>query len=141
MFRSKLPQSWNPIGPRRRAALKHTRTIFLSNGQPHYENLSPMTDLWWVSVKLSITDYLFSDEELMDVVADRCRAGDCEITHYEAMHHRRELYVSFPVMNCDKDLGQRGWIFIVIGLVEHYQREIGAGRLAVDRDYVFGTRG
>ncbi|KAJ6132407.1 hypothetical protein N7471_007622 [Penicillium samsonianum] len=124
----------------RREALKHTRTIFLSDGQPHYENLSSLAQLWWVSVKLSVEDRLLADEELMDVVADRCRSGDCTVTNYDALHHQEELYISFPVMNCDQDLAQRGWIIMVIGLAEHYQMEIAAGRLAVDRDYVFGPR-
>ncbi|CAG8899640.1 unnamed protein product [Penicillium egyptiacum] len=124
----------------RRAALTRTRTIFLSDGQPHYENLSTMPHLWWVSVKLSPEDRLSSDEELMDIVADRCRAENCKVTHYDALHHREELYISFPVMNCDKDLAYRGWMIIVARLAEHYQMEIAAGRLSVDRDYIFGPR-
>ncbi|KAJ5470463.1 hypothetical protein N7530_007820 [Penicillium desertorum] len=123
-----------------RVALKRTRTIFLSDGQPHYENLSSMPELWWVSVKLSAEDRLSSDEELMDLVADRCRAGDCAVTNYDALHHKQELCISFPAMNCDKDLATRGWMIIVAGLAEHYQMEIAAGRLSVDRDYVFGPR-
>ncbi|CAG8123453.1 unnamed protein product [Penicillium nalgiovense] len=123
-----------------RVALKRTRTIFLSDGQPHYENLSSMPELWWVSVKLSAEDRLSSDEELMDLVADRCRAGDCAVTHYDALHHKKELCISFPVMSCDKDLATRGWMIIVAGLAEHYQMEIAAGRLSVDRNYVFGPR-
>ncbi|QQK43181.1 hypothetical protein Pdw03_7082 [Penicillium digitatum] len=58
----------------RREALKHTRTIFLSDGQPHYENLSILPELWWVSVKLSMKDRLLADEELMDVVVERCQS-------------------------------------------------------------------
>lgn len=93
-----------------------------------------------MSVKLSAEDRLSSDEELMDLVADRCRAGDCAVTHYDALHHKKELCISFPVMNCDKDLATRGWMIIVAGLAEHYQMEIAAGRLSVDRNYVFGPR-
>ncbi|KAJ5603008.1 hypothetical protein N7537_005964 [Penicillium hordei] len=128
------------MDPAHREALKHTRTIFLSDGQPHYENLSALPEMWWVSVKLSIEDRLLADEELMDIVADRCRAGDCKFTHYDALHHQHELYISFPVMNCDQGLAQRGWVMMVIGLAEHYRMEIAAGRLSVDRDYVFGPR-
>ncbi|KGO77961.1 hypothetical protein PITC_024890 [Penicillium italicum] len=124
----------------RREALKRTRTIFLSDGQPHYENLSTLPELWWVSVKLSTEDRLLADVELMDIVGERCHAGDCEVTHYNALHHQEPLYISFPVMNPDNDLAERGWIVMVIGLAEHYQMEIAAGRLSVDRDYIFGSR-
>ncbi|KAK4869655.1 hypothetical protein LT330_006037 [Penicillium expansum] len=124
----------------RREALKNTRTIFLSDKQPHYENLSTLPELWWVSVKLTTEDRLLADEELMDVVAERCHAGDCEVTHHDALHHQQSLYISFPVMNPDKDLAQQGWIVMVIGLAEHYRMEIAAGRLSIDRSYVFGPR-
>ncbi|KAF4764303.1 hypothetical protein N7455_010653 [Penicillium solitum] len=128
------------MDPVLREALKHTRTIFLSDGQPHYEDLSTLPEMWWVSVKLFVEDRLLADEELMDLVADRCRAGDCEVTHYDALHHQQGLYISFPVINCDQDLTQRGWVLMVIGLAEHYRKEIAARRLSVDRDYVFGPR-
>ncbi|CAI7667565.1 unnamed protein product [Penicillium viridicatum] len=56
--------SFETMDPARRQALKHARTIFLSDGQPHYENLSALPEMWWVSVKLSVADRLFADEEL-----------------------------------------------------------------------------
>ncbi|CAI7603224.1 unnamed protein product [Penicillium palitans] len=117
------------MDPVLREALKHTRTIFLSDGQPHYEDLSTLPEMWWVSVKLFVEDRLLADEELMDLVAACCRDGECE-----------ELYISFPVMNCDQDLTQRGWVLMVVGLAEHYRLEIAAGRLSVDRDYIFEPR-
>lgn len=43
-------------------------------------------------------------------------------------------------MNCDQDLTQRGWVLMVVGLAEHYRLEIAAGRLSVDRDYIFEPR-
>ncbi|KAJ5836542.1 hypothetical protein N7447_002568 [Penicillium robsamsonii] len=123
-----------------RDALQRTRTIFLSEGLPHYEDLRTLAELWWVSVPLTIEDRLSSDEELMDVMADRCRAGDCKVTHYEAMHHQEALWLSLPVINCDKDLAEQGWVVGVIALAEHYQMEIAAGRLSIDRDYIFELR-
>ncbi|OQE39944.1 hypothetical protein PENCOP_c006G04934 [Penicillium coprophilum] len=123
-----------------REALRRTRTIFLSEGLPHYEDLRTLPELWWVSVQLTLEDRLSFDEELMDIVTDRCRDGDCKVTNYDAMHHQEALWISLPVMNCDKDLAQRGWIIGVIALAEHYQMEIAAGNLSVDRDYIFGPR-
>lgn len=91
-------------------------------------------------MKLFVEDRLLADEELMDLVAACCRDGECEVTHYDALHHQQELYISFPVMNCDQDLTQRGWVLMVVGLAEHYRLEIAAGRLSVDRDYIFEPR-
>ncbi|CAI7646464.1 unnamed protein product [Penicillium glandicola] len=123
-----------------RQALKHTRTIFLSDGQPHYEDLSPKPELWWVSVQLSVEDRIASDEELMDLVIERFRSREYRVTYYDALHHQETHCVSFPIMNCDPKLDQHSWVLINIGLVDHYQLEIVAGRLAIDRDYIFGPR-
>jgi hypothetical protein len=124
-----------------REALRRTRTIFRLEGEepkPHYEDLHTLPEVWWISVQLTIEDRLCSDEELMDIVADRCRAGDCKSTYYYAMHHQEALWMSLPVMN--SDLAHLGRVAGVIALAEHYRMEIAAGRLSVDRDYIFEPR-
>ncbi|KAJ5794808.1 hypothetical protein N7457_001407 [Penicillium paradoxum] len=120
-----------------RETMTKCRTIFLKNGEPHYEDLSPLPDLWWVSTKLSPADYVASDVKLMDIVVEHLQASLFEVTHCTAMHHQEQLYVSFPVLNPDVEISH-GWFSLAIAQAEHYQQEIIAGRLAVDRCYLFG---
>lgn len=101
----------------KRKALTQNHTIFLENGQPKFENLSTLPELWWVSVRLTMTDRLVADPELMDVVIQHLKTGKVEFNHYEALHHQKPLCVSLPVMNLE--VGRQGWVYLAIRLAEH----------------------
>ncbi|KAJ5463140.1 hypothetical protein N7475_008084 [Penicillium sp. IBT 31633x] len=119
--------------------MSRTRTIFLQNGQPRYEDHSALMEVWFISVKLDLRGNVKSDVKLMDLVIAQLRAGRYMITHNYAPQDLEPYHVSFPVMNLDRTY-LHGWYSTAIGTAEFYQEEIAAKRLAVDWDYLLEPR-
>lgn len=115
-----------------------TRTIFIQDGLPTYEDYSSSTGhTWWVSVSFSPSESEHSGEDLMDLAIQRLQAGLFKIKQGTAMHHQHPLYVSFPV---DLSLPEDDWVPLAITYAKHYKDDIIAGRISIDSDYLFGSR-
>lgn len=115
-----------------------TRTIFIQDGLPTYEDYSSSTGKTrWGSVKFSSFESERSGEDLMDIAIKRLQAGEFKITKGSAMHHQQSLYVSFPV---DLSLPEDDWVPLAITYAKHYKDDIRAGHISIDSDYLFGPR-
>lgn len=122
----------------KRDALVRTRTIFINNYGPIFENYSAIPELWWVSVRLSIVDRILSDREIMDIIVQHLESDEFKLSHYDALHNQESLCVSIPVLvpGLDRD----DWKTLAIGLAKGYQLDIMAGRIGLDRRYIFNDR-
>jgi hypothetical protein len=118
--------------------MSSTRTIFIENGLPIFEDHTPSTgQAWWVSVKFLACEKEISDENLMNIAIKRLSFGSGQITQGVPMHHQQPLCVSFPV---DLSLPEDRWVPYAVKYAEQYKREIAAGNVSIDSEYVFGSR-
>jgi hypothetical protein len=74
----------------------------------------------------------------MDVVVQRLEADEYEISHYDALHSQESLCVSIPVTVPGLERGD--WKTLAIGLAKGLQMDIMAGRIGLDRRYLFNDR-
>ncbi|KAJ5356788.1 hypothetical protein N7517_011397 [Penicillium concentricum] len=105
--------------------MSSTRTIFIQNGLPIFENhISSTGHAWWVSVNILDHEINFSDVNLIDILIARLQSRSFEITQGIAMHHRQKLWVSFPA---DLSLPMSKWAALAIKYAEHYKEDIITG--------------
>lgn len=114
-----------------------TRTIFLADTLvlPEDCEYSPYSDVLWLTVGLDIVDGAYSDPELVNLLIEKLKIGDYEVGS-QPLQRTMRLYVSFPLIY--NTIVVRESIPHIINLLLAYKENIEAGRMSIDREYVFG---
>lgn len=117
--------------------LGFTRTIFLADTLvlPEDHDYSSDDDILWLTVKLDSMERIYSDSALVDLMIGRLEIGDYEVGS-EPLQRIKLLHVSFPLIY--GTIVVRKSIPYIINLLKAYKENISAGRMTIDRKYVFG---